>query len=147
MSRWINTHDAVVPLLANLCNVPLAEGMRAVMEFEDQRPRAGMLYDQYNGYAVSVHMWIDEGFSPSKTWWWAVHDYPVEQLGCKKIFATIPSFNTDALNIAKRVGFREIHITKDYFGPGEDLHTFERLPSEGFRWERLKPKILLDKAA
>jgi hypothetical protein len=146
-NRWINCDDALVPMLSKLCHVNVAEGMRAVMEFDGQIPKAGMLYDEYNGYSIRVHMWVDEGYSPSRWWWWAIHDYPVNQLGVSKVFAMVPSSRPDALNISKRVGFREIHVVQDYYGPDENLHIFERLPSEGFDWRRVKPKVYLQKAA
>lgn len=38
--------------------------------------------------------------------WWAVTDYPFNQLGCKRITGLVESTNKKALELNKHIGFR-----------------------------------------
>jgi len=65
---------------------------------------AGVAYEGFSGSNVFVHQRIDG--SPPRQFWWAVTDYPFNQLGCSRITGLVESTNTDALKLNKHIGFK-----------------------------------------
>jgi L-amino acid N-acyltransferase YncA len=65
---------------------------------------AGVAYECFTGGNIFVHQCV-EGKVPRK-FWWAVTDYPFNQLGCKRITGLVDSSNSKALELNKHIGFR-----------------------------------------
>ena len=64
-------------------------------------------YDGFNGASVVMHMagepgWID------KSMLHAAFDYAFNEMGCNQVLAFVPSGNTTALKINKRLGFEVV---------------------------------------
>lgn len=102
--------------------------------------RGGNIYNGYTGVAINVHM---AGFDPH---WcnidmlWVGFHYPFVQLGVRKLFAQVPAANSKALDIDKKLGFKEEARIKDVF-PDGDLIVLAMKP-EDCRWLKLKPRSL-----
>lgn len=63
---------------------------------------AGMVYNMFNMRTVAIHIYI--GSKPSKEWWWAVFDYPFNQLGLYKTICQIRSDNHKSMRLAENMG-------------------------------------------
>ena len=65
---------------------------------------AGVAYECFTGGNIYVHQCI-QGRVP-RMFWWAVTDYPFNQLGCKRITGLVESTNKKAPELNKHIGFR-----------------------------------------
>ena len=65
---------------------------------------AGVAYECFTGGNIYVHQCV-QGRVP-RMFWWAVTDYPFNQLGCKRITGLVESTNKKALELNKHIGFR-----------------------------------------
>ena len=65
---------------------------------------AGVAYECFTGGNIYVHQCV-KGRVP-RMFWWAVTDYPFNQLGCKRITGLVESTNKKALELNKHIGFR-----------------------------------------
>lgn len=76
--------------------------------------RAGVLYDQYNGRSICMHVASDG----SRRWMTReylayVFSYPFRQLKVKKILGLVDSTNENALSFDKALGFKVEHVIED----------------------------------
>lgn len=96
---------------------------RAIGLVEHQGPMitrilAGVLYDQFNGASISMHVasdgtrrWLNREFLRY------AFSYPFEQLGVRRITGLVPSTNMDARRFDEHLGF--VHeATLSQAGPG-----------------------------
>lgn len=98
----------------------------------------GNILTGYTG--VSIHMHT-AGFAPAwatRDFLWVLFDYPFNQLGCKKVFGQVPEYNTRALEIDKKLGFKIVARIEDVFPDGACLVL--SLAREDCRWLKLKPR-------
>lgn len=65
---------------------------------------AGVAYEGFNGSNVFVHQRVDA--APPRRFWWAVTDYPFNQLGCGRITGIVETWNEKALRLNTHIGFR-----------------------------------------
>ena len=57
---------------------------------------------------------------------WVCFDYPFMQLGVNQILCTVGSHNEKALNLVKRLGFKQLYKIKDGVPNGGDAdHVFD----------------------
>ena len=85
---------------------------------------AGVVYDQYNGSNVCMHVFSDG----SKRWmtreylWFCFH-YPFVQLGVTRVTGLVPESNKEAIAFDLHLGFEyETSLKKAH--PGGDLLAF-----------------------
>lgn len=65
---------------------------------------AGVAYECFTGGNIYVHQCVQGRVQ--RMFWWAVTDYPFNQLGCKRITGLVESTNKKALELNKHIGFR-----------------------------------------
>jgi RimJ/RimL family protein N-acetyltransferase len=105
---------------------------------EDGELLGGVIYQNYTGNSVFLHM---AGFA--KNWCqrdmlWAIFQYPFEQLGCVKVFGQTPQSNRRSLDIQIRLGFKvEMLIEDVYKDEGVFLTSMYR---DECRWLKRPPK-------
>lgn len=100
----------------------------------------GVVYQEYTGSAVSMHV---AGFMPfwmNKTLLWIFFDYPFNQLGCKKVFGLVPSTNHKALEFDRKIGFKEETRLSDAIPDGDMIVL--SMYREDCRWLKIKPELL-----
>ena len=120
--RWISTDKELIELYGALSGYNSSpELAQVIFEFKDGLPIAAALYDGFNGQSIHTHMWIKKGEHPSRIWWWAVHDYVFNQLGCKKAIGVIKSTNKRAVHLAISMGYQLEGRIKDYYKDGHAL--------------------------
>lgn len=100
----------------------------------------GNIFTGYTGASIQTHT---AGFVPgwaNRDFLWAIFDYPFNQLGCKKVFGQVPEYNTRALEIDMKLGFKIVARIEDVFPDGACLVL--ELAREDCRWLNLKPRGL-----
>jgi len=98
----------------------------------------GIIFQDYNIASVSIHA---AGFEPrwlNNNMLWIAFNYPFEQLGVKKLVATVSSRNQRALDFNRKLGFKEEARISDIF-PDADLVVLA-MRREDCRWLKLKPR-------
>jgi hypothetical protein len=89
----------------------------------------GVVYKDYTGRGGSIAMHV-AGYSPTwinRTMLWICFDYPFNQLGVKKVFGQVPSWNRHAYEFDKHLGFRvECEIDGVYPGGSMMLLSMRR---------------------
>jgi hypothetical protein len=98
----------------------------------------GNILTGYTGASIHMHT---AGFQPgwaTRDFLWVLFDYPFNQLGCKKVFGQVPEYNTRALEIDLKLGFKIVARIEDVFPDAACLVL--SLAREDCRWLKLKPR-------
>ena len=100
--------------------------------------RGGVVFNGFNpGGSIQVHMAGSDPYWVNRDMLWLVFDYAFVKLGVKKLFAPVPSWNAAALEINRRLGFKEETRVADVFADGDLVVLSMR--REECRWLRLRP--------
>jgi hypothetical protein len=81
----------------------------------------GSVFTQWTGYGGSVAIHV-AGFHPrwiNRTILFVTFDYPFNQLGVKKLFGQVPSYNKKALDFDLHLGFKAEIIIPDVYPEGD----------------------------
>jgi hypothetical protein len=103
------------------------------------RVRGGVVFTDYIGAAIMVHMAGDETNWATRDFLWMVYDYAFNQLGVRKLLGTVAASNTRALAIDLRMGFHIETRIKDVLPDGGDLLILTMDRSDA-RWLKVKPR-------
>ena len=136
--RWLNTDQAQIPYLAEKMEVSYTENAQIIVECEDDEVIAAGLYDLYNGKSIHSHIWIAKGRHPSRVWWWAMHDYPLWQLGVTNIIATVSSANKEAIKVAEHLGYKLVSMIPDYYPDCSSQLIYVGVEENAVFWHRFK---------
>lgn len=109
-------------------------GREALGLVRDGVPLAGVVFEDYTGSAVSLHVVIEDKHVPVRQLFIAVAEYAFNQLGVKKVLGLVPSTNLAALSLDIRLGFEPEAVIKDVY-PDADLVVLS-LPRDKCRWLR-----------
>lgn len=103
----------------------------------------GVIYTEYTGRAVQMHM---AGFRPgwpTPQFMWAIYDFPFGQLKVDQVIGTVPSTNKRALTIDYKMGFKHV-ATIPGVVPGGDMEVLAMRADEckylklGWRYQTLE---------
>lgn len=119
MSRWLVTDRKWIPMLSAVANLNYSQYANIIAEIEDGVPIAVILFDDYNHYSMTCHLWIREGKRPSRCFYWAAHDYPFSQAGVEKVFVYPSSRNARVLKMLKH-GWKFVTKIPDFYAEGND---------------------------
>ena len=100
----------------------------------------GVIYDGYTGPCIFIHQAGFDKHWMSRDMLWVAFDYPFNQIGCAKLCGTIPSTNTELLDINLRLGFYVEGSIKGAY-PGGDMLILS-MERDQCRWLKLKPRGL-----
>lgn len=84
--------------------------------------RGGVLYTDFWGGAVMMHV---AGFRPywaSKALLWIAFDYPFNQLKAKKVFGLVPEANWRARHFDLHLGFKLEYLMTDVFNRPDNMN-------------------------
>lgn len=113
---------------------------QVIARVDDGGLRGGAIYQNYTGVSINAHLaGFDEQWISRDLIWVCFH-YPFVQLDCKKLFGQVPSFNTEAYELDKKFGFKEIARIEGVF-PNGDLIVM-CMNREDCRWLAMKPRTL-----
>lgn len=139
MIEFNNSHHGYA--IAKACNASYNSQMdQCISRSDDKGLLGGVLYQNYTGTSVNVHM---AGFDPSwviRDMIWVCFHYPFVQLNCRKMFGQVPASNVRALEFDRKLGFIEETRIKDVF-PDGDLVVLS-MKREDCKWLNLRPKTL-----
>lgn len=107
---------------------------------ENDRLLGGVIYQKFTGASIRMHMASFDPHSMCRDLLWTVFHYPFIQLGCKVVLGEIPSLNIKSLDIATKLGFKEVSRVKDIF-PAGDL-VMMAMRREDCRWLNIKPRTI-----
>lgn len=98
-----------------------SKGATGIGLVKDGKMAAGIMYDGYTGRNGSILMFsrCDDPRATSKWFFWAIFDYPFNQLGVKRCNVLVHEKNTHALELNKKLGFVGDTVIKDYFPNGD----------------------------
>lgn len=100
----------------------------------------GVFYNEYTRRSISMHVaslkpnWLNVDLL------WVMFDYPFNQLGVEFVFGPIRSSNTEAIDFAKHIGFKEVTRIPEMF-PDGDL-VILRMSRDECKWLSLKPRTI-----
>lgn len=99
---------------------------------QDRRTRGVVVFDSWTPNAAQVHMAIDTPMA-TKTLIEAAADY-VFHTACRKlVWMMIRETKTQAVKLARHIGFREMYRVTDGWADGRDIILFE-LRRDDCRW-------------
>ena len=101
----------------------------------------GIMYDGYTGRGGSIMMSsrCDNPKATSKWFYWAIFDYPFNQLGVKRITGFVPAWNLAAQRFDEHLGFVREATLEDVLPEG-DLIIY-RMKRQDCRWLTLKENL------
>lgn len=79
---------------------------------------AGVLYDNYNGASVCMHV-AGEGRWMNRDFLWYAFHYPFNEMKVKKIIGLVPSVAENVLQFDEHIGFVEEHRIADAHPEGD----------------------------
>lgn len=132
----INANDLVLPWVATFFPISPSPAAQTIAMVEDGIPLGVVLYDDFNGANINMHVAGITGRWLSKTFLWMAFDYPFNQLGCRRVTGLVPSSNADARRFDEHLGFRLEATLKDAH-PDGDLLVYA-MHREDCRWLNLK---------
>lgn len=108
-----------------------------LIDDETQRPLAGVLYEDWNGKNVCVHIRAETGRNwAQREFLWFIFYYPFEQLGASRLTAIVAGGNEKSVEFVERLGFVLEATLKDAHPTG-DLLVYVMRKAE-CRWLSLK---------
>jgi hypothetical protein len=83
--------------------------------------QVGIMYDGFTGRGGSITMSsrCDDPKATSRWFYWAIFDYPFNQLGVKRCNVMVHENNARALKLNQKLGFSGDTVIKDYFPDGD----------------------------
>jgi RimJ/RimL family protein N-acetyltransferase len=114
-----------------ISNVSHTGKLLAVVRYTDYQP----------DWSISMHI---NTFGPNwatRDYFWAMFDYPFNQLHCQKVFGFTPESNQDALKLAIRLGFNLIARIPGVY-PNDDALIISRLEKQRCKWLDWKPRSI-----
>lgn len=101
----------------------------------------GVLFTNYTGASIWVHMAGNGGAWASSTFLWCVFHYAFEQLGVRRLYGVVESANEHALKVDLRLGFEIATTLPDVFASGPATVVY--MTPEMCRWLKVKPRTLM----
>jgi len=109
----------------------------AIGRLKDGKLVAGVLYEDCTGANIVCHIAGEEGWA-TRGFLGLIFDYPLNQLGCRRITAPVASNNTASINLMKKLGF-ELECTLEQANPDSDILIFRMFKDQcRFLSERYK---------
>lgn len=102
---------------------------------------AGVIYQQYTGRSVQMHVAAWHPNWLSRDFLWVLFNYPFEQLGCKVVIAAVATSNFRAMKLDLKLGFKAQITIPDVFDDGAGI-TMMTMRRDECRWLNLKPRQL-----
>lgn len=136
-----NDRGLVAEFFGGQLDMPDSEDLRGAIyvheKFRDRIMTVGSVgvaiaYNNFNGRTCAIHIVIQDKTVFNRQIIREAFEYPFIQCGLTAIITSVDSKNVDSLELARRVGFREVHTVKDG-GVDGDMIIFEMRHDE-CRW-------------
>jgi hypothetical protein len=87
----------------------------------DGKPICAVLFEEYTGRAMKIHVAKEPDSPIDRQWLYALFGYAFNQVKVHKLIGPIDSAHADALNFARRIGFVDEAVIKDAAPIGDIL--------------------------
>ena len=96
------------------------DGATGIGIIKDGKLAVGVMYESFTGEGGSIlmHSRCDNPKATTRWFYWAIFDYPFNQLGAKRCNVIVHEGNTHAIKLNKKLGFVGDTVIKDYFPTG-----------------------------
>lgn len=118
--------------LAERIGLPWSTDFKALGRVEDDRIIAVVGFEGFTGTACRMHMAGDKKGWMTRDFIRKAFNYPFNVLGLNMVFGLVPSGNTEALDVDRRLGFRELMYIPGAH-PDGGLHLLQMLRTQ-CRW-------------
>lgn len=99
--------------------VPWTPQSTAIGWVREGQPVAAAIFDGFTGPCISMHGRCDNPAKVSRVFWFAIFDYPFNELGVKRLITTVSTANQKALEFDAHLGWKRETTLKDYFTDGD----------------------------
>jgi len=130
--------DGIAQWVCAAANVQFTPGMPALGCIVDGVPVAGVVYTDYTGTSIGIHSRCDDRKKITREFFWAIFDYPFNQLGVKRLTGLVSTANLEAQRVDEHLGFVEEARLAGYFADGDAI--IYRMWKEDCRWLALTPR-------
>lgn len=105
---------------------------QCISRTENKRLLGGVIYTDYLGYSIAMHMASFDPRCINRSFLWLVYHYPFEQLGVENIFGVIKDSNKKALELCRKMGFNEVTRLSGFYK--DEQLVFLRMNRNACRW-------------
>ena len=147
MTRRIQTnHDAIGRFVAQHAKCAYNPDQDCTIGVVDDRHtgdswvRGGVIYTNYTGSAVWMHVAGRDETWITRDMLWAAFHYPFVQLGCQRIYGIVEEANHPAMQFDLKLGFSVLTPLPYLFASGPGLVVF--MDRDRCRWLKVRPKAL-----
>lgn len=124
--------DGIAQWVCSAADVPFTPGMPAIGCIVNGEPVAGVVYTDYTGANIAIHSRCTDPRRLSRQFFWAIFDYPFNQLGVRRVTGLVSTANLAAQRVDEHLGFVEEARLQDYFPNGDAIIYVMR--KEGCKW-------------
>lgn len=137
----VDSRDMVGEFFAKRLRMPFSEDLRGALYVRDVYKDAPMTmdsvgvalaYNNFNGRSCAIHIVVQDKAALTREVVREAFHYPFVLCGLNAVVTSIDSVNDESLELARRVGFREVHRVRGG-GVEGDLVVMEMLHDE-CRW-------------
>lgn len=106
--------DRIGPWVCSIAGGQYFKGASTAIGLErDGELIAGVLYDDYNGRSIRMHVAAVGKYWLNREYLRVCFDYPFNQLKVNKVIGLVDSENADALKFDRHLGFTDECVVKD----------------------------------
>lgn len=101
----------------------------AIGEIKDGKLIAGVVYDNFTKSSICIHSRIDKPKLVSREFYWAVFNYPFNQLKVTRLTGIVKTSNEKAISLNEKLGFKREALLRKYF-PNDDAIIYVMWPED-----------------
>ena len=122
MINVVADRDLSYGFVAQKLGIGRTDQQRGLVLTRDDQPIAAVVYDEYNGSNVFMHVAAE----PGRRWLnrWFLHEafkYPFVTLGVSRITGWVEANNVDARRFNEHLGFKQEAVLKHAGSDGQDV--------------------------
>lgn len=135
-------HYAIIADAAGVAPNPTCDHCVSFATQDGKELFCGVIFQNWTEVAQTMHMAVFDSTKVTRNALYHVFHYPFIQLKCERLFVSVPSTNAKALEIDRKLGFKELAVVPRAF-PGADgvILGMER---EDCKWLNYKPRPYLE---
>ena len=113
--------DGVAEWVCAKTGVEYYPGMPAIGCMVQGEMVAGVVYTDFNGSSIAIHSRVSNPRLVSREFFWAIFNYPFNQLGVRRVTGLVSTANLAAQRVDEHLGFVEEARLKEYFPDGDAI--------------------------
>lgn len=131
MTQLILECEPVYEFVTQFFPIVRSAGQQGIGLQKDGRLIAGVIYDDYNGSNVWMHVAAEPGRHwLNRQFLFAVFTYPFKQLNCKRVSGWVEASNTDARRFDEHLGFQQEAVLSSAARDGGDVIIYRMFKEE-----------------